>query len=209
MVAKLSSETDHATGVLGHLGAGAHGDADVGGLDGRRVVHAVAGHGHDVALLAQRLDEQDLVLWCDPAHDPDVVDLPQALLFAQARELLAQDGPPGDAQLRGDGRAGDDVVAGHHAYPDVGLGGGLHGRLGGLPRRVDHADQAGQLEAGDPAEQVALRIEGRRVEVAVGAGHDPQALTLHALDVAFHRGLEVLVERHRRVARDGRRRPGP
>jgi hypothetical protein len=70
---------DHAPGVLGHLGPGAHGDADVGRLDGRCVVDPVAGHGHDVTLLAQGLNEEHLVLRGDTADDADVVDLGEAL----------------------------------------------------------------------------------------------------------------------------------
>ena len=34
-----------------------HGDADVGGLERRRVVDAVAGHGDDLAVGLQRLDQ--------------------------------------------------------------------------------------------------------------------------------------------------------
>ena len=42
---------DHHGGLLGDLRAGdAHGDADVRALQRRRVVDAVAGHGHDMAL---------------------------------------------------------------------------------------------------------------------------------------------------------------
>ena len=46
---------DHVGRLLRHVGAGhAHGDADVGRLQGRGVVHAVAGHRHDVAPRFQR-----------------------------------------------------------------------------------------------------------------------------------------------------------
>ena len=66
---------DHHRGLLGDLGAGdAHGHADVGHLERRRVVHAVAGHGHDVALAAEDLHQADLVLGRDPGDDADVVD---------------------------------------------------------------------------------------------------------------------------------------
>jgi hypothetical protein len=41
----------------GDIGAGAHGDADIGGGERRRVVDAVAGHGDDAALAAQLLDD--------------------------------------------------------------------------------------------------------------------------------------------------------
>jgi hypothetical protein len=53
----------HVGGFLGNVGAGdAHGHADVGLLERRRVVDAVAGHGHDVAAVLQRLDDLELVL---------------------------------------------------------------------------------------------------------------------------------------------------
>ena len=70
---------DHPRGVLGHLGAAPHGDPDVGRLDGRGVVDAVAGHGHDLTLRLEGVDEQHLVLGRDPAEHPDVVDPIQAL----------------------------------------------------------------------------------------------------------------------------------
>ena len=110
---------DHPAGVLGHLGARAHGDADVGGLDRRRVVDAVAGHGDDVALLLERVDEQHLVLGRHAADDPDVVDAGQSVRVGQGGELGTEDGLAGDAQLLGDRSAGDDVVAGDHPDPDV------------------------------------------------------------------------------------------
>lgn len=48
--------------LLGHFGAGdAHRDADVRGFDGGGIVHAVAGHGHDIALPLQRFDDFQLV----------------------------------------------------------------------------------------------------------------------------------------------------
>jgi hypothetical protein len=49
--------------------ADAHGDADVGGLQRRRVVHAVAGDGDDLALLLQRLDDQHLLLGGDAGEE--------------------------------------------------------------------------------------------------------------------------------------------
>ena len=66
---------DHDRGFLGHLGArDAHGHADVGLLERRRVVHAVTGHGHDVALRLEHVHQVDLVLGRDAGDDADVVD---------------------------------------------------------------------------------------------------------------------------------------
>ncbi len=58
---------DHLGALLGHFGAGdAHRDADVGGFDRGRVVHAVTGHGHDVPLPLQGFDDAQLVFRRDP-----------------------------------------------------------------------------------------------------------------------------------------------
>ena len=54
---------DHPRRLLGDLGAGdAHGHADVGRLERRRVVDPVAGHRHDLPVGLERVDEPQLVL---------------------------------------------------------------------------------------------------------------------------------------------------
>ena len=56
-------EQHEVGGLAGDVGAAApHRDADVGRLEGRAVVHAVAGHRHDVAPRSQRLGDPQLVL---------------------------------------------------------------------------------------------------------------------------------------------------
>ena len=66
---------DHGGGVLGHLGAGdAHGHADVRLLQGGGVVDAVAGHGHQGALLLPGADDADLMLRGHPGIDGDFGD---------------------------------------------------------------------------------------------------------------------------------------
>ena len=67
---------DHVRDLLGHVGPGdAHGHADVGFLDRRGVVDAVAGHGHDVAPLAPGPDDPQLVLRRDAGVDRDAADV--------------------------------------------------------------------------------------------------------------------------------------
>ena len=141
MVAKLSSDRIIRLAFFGDLRPGAHGDADIGGLDRRRVVHAVAGHRDDLALLLQRLHEQHLVLGRDPADHPDVVDAGQPLFLAECGEFGAEHGGSGDAELPGDRRPGGDVVAGDHPHPDVRVLRVQDGRLGLVAGRVDHGDQ--------------------------------------------------------------------
>ena len=63
---------EHEVGGLpGDLGAAvAHGDADVGSVQGRPVVHPVAGHGDDRAPVLPGLDDVQLLLGAGPGEDP-------------------------------------------------------------------------------------------------------------------------------------------
>ena len=173
---------DHHRGLLGDLRAGdAHGDADVGLLERRRVVHAVAGHGDDVALLAQDVHEVDLVLGGDAGEDADAVDLAHRLVVAQGAEVGAGHGAALDAQLAGDRLGRDRVVAGDHADLDAGRMGGRDGGLGGRSRRVHDAHDREERQPVQQRQQVRVRVERGRVEVLVAGRHDPQALRAQAL----------------------------
>ena len=88
-------EVDHVAGFLRRLGAGVHGHADVGLGERGRVVGAVAGHGHELALRLLVLDEAHLRL--GRRLGEEVVD----------------------AGLAGDGRGGARVVAGDHDRADA------------------------------------------------------------------------------------------
>ena len=92
---RVRVEVDHVPGLLGRLGAGVHGHAHVGLGQGRGVVGAVAGHGHEEAAGLLLLDEGHLVL--GRGLGQEVVD-------------------PG---LLGDGRRGQRVVAGDHHRADA------------------------------------------------------------------------------------------
>src|SRR5690606_33533327 len=60
----------HVGGFFGDVGAGdAHGYADVGLLERRGVVDAVAGHGDNVAVGAQGADDAHLVFRGNPGED--------------------------------------------------------------------------------------------------------------------------------------------
>src|SRR4029450_13014882 len=68
---------DHDRGFLGRLGAGdAHGDADVGRLEGGGVVDPVPGHGDHVPGPLEQPDQAQLVLGGDPGHHPDTAERP-------------------------------------------------------------------------------------------------------------------------------------
>ncbi len=79
MVAKRIVEQHDLAGLLGDLGAGdAHRQADVGFLQGRGVVGAVAGDGHHLAEFLQQLDH------------PELVQRPGAGQHPQPRQALLQ-----------------------------------------------------------------------------------------------------------------------
>ena len=148
IVPKLSSVRIITAACLRDLRAGdAHRDADVGLLEGRRVVHAVAGHGDDMALLAQDVHEVDLVLGGDAGEDADAVDLAHGLVVAQGAEVGAGHGAALDAQLAGDRLGRDGVVAGDHPDLDAGRMGGRDGVLRGRSRRIHDAHDGEQLQA--------------------------------------------------------------
>ena len=58
---QVAAHQGEVAGLDGDVGAGAHGDAEVGLGQGGGVVDAVADHGHDAALGLQPLDDVDLV----------------------------------------------------------------------------------------------------------------------------------------------------
>jgi len=62
-------QQQHVGGVLGHIGGGVDGDADVGGVQGDGVVDAVAEEGDVVAGGPLRPDDLGLVLGADPGED--------------------------------------------------------------------------------------------------------------------------------------------
>src|SRR5690606_20635975 len=78
---------DQGGRLLGHRGAGnAHGDSDVGGLEGGGIVDSVAGHGGNMTTRLQGLHDLDLVFRCDAGEDRNLVDLPGQLVGAHPVE---------------------------------------------------------------------------------------------------------------------------
>ena len=84
---------DHPSGLLGHLAAAAHGHADVGLLEGGRVVHGVAGHRDDQALLLHGPREAQLVLRRDAAEHVQLREARDELLVGERLQLGAADRP--------------------------------------------------------------------------------------------------------------------
>ena len=116
-VRELAVEQDQLRHRLGGLRTVVHRDADVGVLDGQRVVDSVAGHRDDMAVGLQRVDEGPLLLRADPAEDRRLSDgRPQVLDVGTEGPGVAQsavgDVEADPARDRGDGLrvvAGDDL----------------------------------------------------------------------------------------------------
>ena len=200
---------DHDGGLLGDLGPGdPHRDADVGLLEGRGVVHAVAGHPDDVALLAKDVHEVDLVLGGDAGDDADAVDLAHRLVVAHRAELGAGDRAALDPELVGDRPGGDRVVAGDHPDLDPGrlrLGDGV---LRGRPRRIHDPDDREEREPIDGGQQVRVRVERGRVEVLLAGRHDPEALGAEAFVLGEVAVADLRDRHHAPIGPVGVRRPG-
>src|SRR3546814_5439498 len=100
----------------------AHGYADIGLLERRRIVDAVAGHGDNLALRLQSANDAKLVLWAGPGEDRDAVDDPfevpiRKLLDIQAGHHLRI---VGEIELARDGECGCGMVAGDPLAVDPG-----------------------------------------------------------------------------------------
>ena len=143
-------EQHHLGGLLGRLGALApHGDADVGLLERRRVVDAVAGHRDDGAVGLQRAHDAQLVLGAGAGEHLGLRgQRPRARHRPACVELGAGDDVRrvGQAELAGDRGRGGGVVAGDHLHGDAGGAafGDRRDRL--VARRVDEADDAEEHE---------------------------------------------------------------
>jgi hypothetical protein len=175
----------------GDVGAGAHGDADVGGGERRCVVDAVAGHGDDAALGSEPLDDPGLGVGQHVGLD-----------------LV-------DAELVGDGAGGGSVVAGQH---DDAQAGGLQRRDRRRRRgldRVGDADEAGRAaidgdEDGGGAvapQRLGRGLEGRDRDAGLGhdaAVADDQPAPIDAAgDALAGRGVEPGHRQQRQAAVDG------
>ena len=133
----------HVGGVLGDVGAGdPHRHADVGLLERRSVVDAVAGHRHDLALALQRLDDAELVLGRDARVDRRlagrVASRPSSSSSPSSAPVTAARVVADEAEVAGDRRGGERVVAGDHDRADAGVAAGGDGVAHLRARRVDH-----------------------------------------------------------------------
>ena len=118
---QVALEQGDAGAFDGDVGAGAHGDADIGRGEGGRIVDAVTGHGDDAALALQPLDDR-------------------ALLIGQHLGLDL-----GDAEAARDRLGRRAVVAGQHDDADAVGAQGFERRWRRRLDRIGDGDDAGGL----------------------------------------------------------------
>ena len=181
-------------GFLGHLGAGdAHGDAHVRVLDGGRVVDAVAGHRHHIALGFQSVHHAHLDNRRAAGDHADAADFAGQFLVAHFLDLARLDGDMPlvqNAEFVGDGRGGHDVVAGEHLELDARLAAALHGTGHILAQGIHDGHEAIEHHAGFQIGTVGSVIESRSVGVlignmAVGEAEHSAGLRLELRDLPF------------------------
>jgi hypothetical protein len=132
--------------LAGDFGASfAHGDADVGAVQGGAVVDAVAGHRDDLPGGAEGVDDGDLLLRGRAGEDPCALPGACARVGGTAVDHVVTGAD--DAEFGGDRAGGGRMVAGDQYRGDAralacGDGGG-----GGCPGRVEDRDEAEQGQA--------------------------------------------------------------
>ncbi len=174
-------EQDERRGFPGDVGPPlAHGHPDVRRFQGGRVVHAVAGHGHQLAPGLERPHQLQLLLGHHPRED---VALPDALL--ELRLLHRLELGTGDHRVRrletdlpGDCPRRSRVVSGDHDHPDAG-GPALLERFG--DRRAGRVGEPHQPQEGE-VEFVLRPRPFVPVEESPGHSEHPQAVLGHGLD---------------------------
>ena len=148
---KVVVQQHHAGGLTRHVGAAlAHGHANVGALEGRGIVHAIAGHGDNFALRLQGFHNADFLRRIDPGVDLHLHHALQQGRIVQRGQVL-----PGqhlrlrvghDAQALRNGARGGRMVAGDHDRRDARADAVTHGGGGLGARRVDQRDQTEKLQ---------------------------------------------------------------
>ena len=158
----------------------AHRDADVGRLECRGIVDAVAGHGDDFAIGLEGVHQPQLLFGHDAGKQADVLNAPRQLFVRPLVQLGSADGLIGmaEADLPPDVLRGRGIVSRDHHHPDSGAVALLDCLGDPGPNRVGEPDQAQELEI----DRVLLRRQLGLSQFSLGNGEDPQPLTGHRGD---------------------------
>lgn len=131
-------EQDDVAGFFGDLVAGAHGEADMSGVQGRSIVDAIAGDGNDFTLRAKQVDEAGFIVRAGAGEDAQAIQLGDDFrvihcgeggaievqgrrairVFTRPEATLASDFLSGEGRIAGDDF---DLNAGLLAFGDGGL----------------------------------------------------------------------------------------
>ncbi len=140
---------NHIRRLFGHIRTGAaHGCPDVRLFQGGSVVHPVPGHGDNLPVGFQGLQDLDLMGGCDPGKDNNLSYSRRQFLFTQLVHLFAGYyliffmSVGKQSQIGRNRPGGIPVVAGDHLNFNPRLPAKLDGGTGFRPRRVDHPQKA-------------------------------------------------------------------
>ena len=179
--AEVVLEQHQRRGLARDVGAAApHRDADVRGLQCRRVVHAVPGHRHHLARGLVRGDEPQLLARQDAREHAYLSHRLRERRVIHRLDLGAgEDALVSEAGLARDLERRAGKVAGDHHHADAGAAALRHG--------IGHrrAQRVGEHEQADEAERIAPRVLERRARPRrFGHAKQAQATRSSALHVA-------------------------
>ncbi len=179
-------------GLAGHVGAApTHGHANVCRLERRGVVHAVAGHGDDLAVGFERVDQSQFLFRNHPREDAHRSYACAQLRSTQALELRAGQHPARGLQsdfacnrLR---RAR--VVPGDHHHPDAGVVALLDCLRHRRPQRVRECNES------EKRKRKSRRADGKLAAVKMRLRHaqHPASTRCDLRGLLQHAGLQCRV----------------
>ena len=150
-------EQDHVGGGLRHAGGAVDREADIGRLERRRIVDAVAEEADDVAPRLQRLDQPRLLVGREPAIGVDRLDLDGERLVAQLGDIGARQDRLGiEPDQAGQPLHHDRIVARQDLDPDAGRRQPRNGRRGGGLGRIGEGAEPSKTRSAS-----SLRLDAR------------------------------------------------
>ena len=192
------------------IGGAVDRDPDVGGVQRRRIVDAVAHEADDMAEPLQRQQDPKLLLRVDAAEQVDPRQLSDQRLLREMRQRVAgQHSGDRHADLGEDVAGHQFVVAGQHLHGDTRGRHRLDRRAGACFRRIEENSEAGENKValvGDCGGLVA------RIDHAAGYAEGAESLRTERVKGGLEGTARFSVERQLlcrprpRIVRDSRRR---
>ena len=196
---KIVFEQDQIGGRTRDIGGAVDRDPDIGGVQRRRVVDAVAHEADDMAEPLQRQQDAMLLLRVDAAEQIDPRQLPDQRLVREMRQRVAgQHAGDRHADLGEDVAGHEFVVAGQHLHGDARSRHRLDRRPGAGLRRIEENGEAGEDKialVGDRGGLVA------RVDRAAGDAEGAEALRAERVEGGLEGAARLGVERLLRSVR--------